>query len=81
MASGQSNYGQMKNEHNMSEKIVNQDEAVTPTTEIAEPVYPGPLKLTLIMLALCLAVFLVALDQTILGVVGYDNIPIIYLRG
>ena len=26
--------------------------------------YPGPLKLTLIMVAICMAIFLVALDQT-----------------
>ncbi len=33
----------------------------------AEPEYPGALKLTLTMLALCISIFLVALDQTIIA--------------
>lgn len=35
--------------------------------DASEPVYPTGLKLTLIITSLCLAVFLVALDQTIIA--------------
>ncbi len=48
------------------------DDATTTTTTTTEqlqqqPVYPGPLKLSLTMLALCISIFLVALDQTIIA--------------
>lgn len=33
----------------------------------AEPQYPGPLKLSLTLFALCVSIFLVALDQTIIA--------------
>lgn len=47
-----------------------QPEAATTTTTMqpwTEPEYPGAVKLSLTMFALCVSIFLVALDQTIIA--------------
>lgn len=45
----------------------NPDETVQSDAATADPQYPSGLKLTAIIFALCIAIFLVALDQTIIA--------------
>lgn len=44
-----------------------QNEDSNANHEAAEPEYPNALKLTLTLIALCISIFLVALDQTIIA--------------
>ena len=62
--------GAIEAETNRSIHSQNGPEKGVPVTEpdpARDTEYPGPFKLTLIMIAVCAAVFLVALDQTIIA--------------
>jgi hypothetical protein len=60
----------IKESHEMVETSRPIDDSAASDFSVQEPEYPKPMTVALIMLALCLAVFLVALDQTIIATVS-----------
>jgi hypothetical protein len=59
---------QGQNVENVDEKVsADNRSSQVPTISVEEIVYPTGMKLIMIIVALCLAVFLVALDQTIIA--------------